>query len=187
MPAAAVGIARRNGRWLEWLVLADVSLLIRDRNNGFQVVTDSRVDDAQDSSLREAALNLPIGTAAQRAAVKAMSVDQLTQRNVKDGYWVAAANPEAADHAITGRTAIADIDSVALMTDGVSHLVTLYNEARWLGVMEILHDSGPDALIARVRDAEQRDPYGEIWPRFKTQDDAAVVVMQRKDLEEQDL
>jgi hypothetical protein len=42
--------------------------------------------------------------------------------------------------------------------------------------MGILDKEGPIELIRRTREAENSDPDGLRWPRFKRHDDAAAVI-----------
>lgn len=90
---------------------------------------------------------------------------------------MAAARPEAAQHALTGSTPLRDVQSAAVMSDGVSRLVTEYGTAAWSDVLATL-PGGPRKLIDAVREVEATDPTGLRWPRSKSGDDATVAYCQ---------
>lgn len=173
-PAAAVGLTRLEHDVVSCLVLADVTVAAADREGNVRVVSDDRVESALDPQLRDAALALPFGSSEQRAALQAMSVDQLVHRNATGGYWVAAADPRAACEALVDEHPREQLRELALLTDGAASLVDVYDAATWPEVFDMLRVDGPEAMIDRIRDLEASDPDGHRWPRFKPSDDAAV-------------
>lgn len=176
VPAAAVAMLRKAGNDLEWLVLADTAIVV-DTLDGLRVTCDTRVENAAPEALartREAA----IGTPEHQAAVARMSVEQLKMRNVPGGYWVAAADREAADNAFTGCVPVSEVRRVAIFTDGASRAVDTFGEMDWAACLDYLQEHGPRGLIRHVRQIEEGDPDGRKWPRFKKSDDATVAVIE---------
>jgi len=96
-------------------------------------------------------------------------------RNQPGGFWVAGTKPEAAGEALTRSTPLAELDAVALLSDGASRLTDRFDLMSWLDVLAVLRKDGPGELIARTREAESIDPDGIRWPRGKSSDDASVV------------
>jgi hypothetical protein len=174
-PAAAVAILRERGNMLDWLVLADVAVVI-ETEAGIHVVSDVRVDQAAPEAVARTCKET-IGTPEHHAAVAAMSVEQLKQRNVPGGYWVAAADPTAADNALIGQIPVAEVRRVALFTDGASRAVDTFGQMDWTTCLDYLQEHGPRGLIQHVRQIEECDPEGRKWPRFKKSDDATAVVV----------
>lgn len=172
VPAAAVGILRVSDGWLEYLILADVTLVL-DTANGLHVVTDHRVDQAAPVELAATRKEL-IGTPEHTDAVARMSVQQLQSRNVPGGYWVASADPSAAIHALRGKVLASEVRRAALMTDGASRIVDVFGALDWPACLRLLDEHGPAGLIRRVRQLEDADPDGACWPRFKKGDDATA-------------
>ncbi|MFE0652335.1 hypothetical protein ACFVZH_27520 [Streptomyces sp. NPDC059534] len=171
-PSATVAILRERSGYFDHLVLAD-SPVVLEGADGITVLTDLRVDEVcQD--LRAETERLQTGTPEHRASVARLVAAQREIRNTPEGYWVAAAAPDAASHALTGTVAAADVRSAAVMSDGVSRLVTEYQMATWEALLSQLRQSGPATLIRTIRDVEATDPYGQRWPRYKAGDDAAV-------------
>jgi hypothetical protein len=152
-PSAAVGMLRFDSIRAEYLVLADVTVALKTAE-GIKVITDDRVA-ASVAGVDPSAPDVAGEITARRAA----------DRNRPGGYWVAAADPEAAAHAVTGSAA--GVLRAMVMTDGASRIADMFGTA-WADVMA----SGPGDLIAQVRLCESRDPDRHRHPRFKVSDDA---------------
>ncbi|MFI6513652.1 protein phosphatase 2C domain-containing protein [Streptosporangium sp. NPDC050855] len=176
IPAAAVAMLRKVGNDLEWLVLADTAIVL-DTDDGLRVTSDNRVEQAAPDALARTRQEA-IGTPEHQAAVARMSVEQLKKRNVSGGYWVAAADREAADNALTGRVPATQVRRVAIFTDGASRAVDTFGEMDWATCLDYLQEHGPRGLIQHVRRIEDGDPEGLKWPRFKKSDDATVAVIE---------
>ncbi|MER7731174.1 hypothetical protein ABTX80_09875 [Streptomyces erythrochromogenes] len=176
-PSATVAILRERSDAFDHLVLAD-SPVVLEGPAGVTVLTDLRVDEVcQD--LRAETEQFQTGTEEHRASVARLVAAQREIRNTDQGYWVASSAPEAAVHALTGTVDAAAVRSAAVMSDGVSRLVTEYQMATWREVFDGLREGGPAAMIHRVREVEATDPHGRRWPRYKAGDDAAMAFCQR--------
>ncbi|MEU8778580.1 hypothetical protein [Streptomyces sp. NPDC048606] len=176
-PSATVAVLREGPERFDHLVLADSPIVI-ERADGFVTLTDLRVDEVcQD--LRSETERYATGSTEHRAAVARLVAAQREIRNTPAGYWVAAAAPDAAAHALTGSVQRGEVRSAAVMSDGVSRLVTEYQTASWGDVFAQLYGEGPAAVIGSVRAVEATDPHGRRWPRYKAGDDAALAFCQR--------
>ncbi len=172
-PAAAIGLVRIHRDHLSYLVLGDVSLAF-DLGSEVQVITDSRMRDANAALQVEVNL-LAANSPHKEAALIRMKQAELAIRNTQEGYWVAAAQPEAAEHALTGEIAISNVLNVALLTDGAARCVDLFGTHTWSDVFKILEDGGAATLLQEVRAIERSDPLAQHWPRNKVSDDATVI------------
>lgn len=173
-PSAAVGMIRHRLNVVDYLLLADIVIVLRAIDGSVQALSDSRVDEVVPMEKREA-LQFPIGSPEHRTAVSRLVEAQRPLRNADGGYWIAASEPTAADHAITGAFPADTLLDGALMTDGASRYTDVFQLGTWQDGLKILRESGPGDLIRRVRELEADDPQGERWPRFKTSDDAGAV------------
>lgn len=172
-PSAGVAIVRRGDDRLEYLVLADTVVVIRT-HDGDIVLTDDRVRNAAREE-REMAIALPYGSDERRVALQRMKRREQAARNRPGGFWVAAADPDAAKHAIVGSVPLGDVTAVAILTDGAARCVIPFGLITWADMLRILEADGPDELIRQVRRTESSDPNGEHWRRAKRSDDATVV------------
>jgi hypothetical protein len=120
-PSSSVAILREHGQRVDYLVLFD-SVIVLDGPFGLRVVTDHRVDAfAQTEHL--ATREPPIGSSAHQDRVRRLVAAQRRHRNQRDGYWVAAAKPIAAYHAVAGSLPRERVSHAALLSDGASCLV----------------------------------------------------------------
>lgn len=174
-PAATVAMLRLTDERVEYLVLADTTLVL-DHGDDLSVITDTRVDEVTNRVGQAETRNYHIGTAEHRAAVEHMNAAQQAWRNREGGYWVAADDPDAAEQSITGTVPLDDLQRAILMTDGASRLADTFGEP-WPDVLDLLDRAGPRELIKNVRTYEDRDPQGQRWPRFKTSDDACCLYL----------
>jgi hypothetical protein len=170
-PCAAVAVARVAGGHLRYAVLGDVSIVL----GGDRVVSDQRVADAGREE-RAAAARLPLGSPARAAALVAMKRAEVALRNRPGGYWTAAADPAAADHALAGEVPLGELDRCALLSDGAARAVDPFGLTDWAGVLHLLADAGPGELLEGVRAAERADADATRWPRTKVSDDATAVL-----------
>lgn len=146
-PSSTATLLRLGEDRAEHLVLAD-SPLVLDVGGEVRPITDGRIDHLP-SYTREAVAEL---------------------RNSPRGFWVAAADPEAAHHAVTGTTA--PFRRAALLTDGASRHVDHFALTDWPGLLDLLDERGPAALLSQVRQAETT---GSPPPRAKPHDDATII------------
>lgn len=163
-PSAAVAAVRIGESFVEYLVLADITILIKSVH-GLTVVSDERVSD----------------TVADLADQPNHAADIMKRRqryrNKEGGYWVAAADPAVAKHARIGQIPVADFQHAAVMSDGASRLVAPFRQTSWQGLLSLVREAGPAALIDAVRQAEADDAEKLRWPRFKVSDDATVAYL----------
>jgi len=176
-PSSTVCMLRAGDERADWLVLSD-SPLVLDRNGVVEAVTDHRL---KRTSVREreavAARTAPVGSPGHRALVLALVESQRPYRNQPGGYWLAAATPEAGQHAMTGSEPLggaARLTRAALLTDGASRGVETFGLYNWAGLLKRAEEAGPDAVIGDVREAEDADLAGSQRPRIKAHDDATA-------------
>lgn len=178
-PAATACLVREAGDQIDYLLLSDCTLVV-EHGDQVQAITDERFENAV-AELRRVALaaGSPIGGPERAERLRRLMTDKNALVNQPNGYWIAAANPEAAHHAITGTLPLTGPDRVrraALLTDGTSCAVEQYRLMDWTGLLDLLTDHGPDELIRRIRQAEDADPNGVANPRHKRHDDATAVL-----------
>jgi hypothetical protein len=173
-PSSSLAVLREQDQRVEYLLLFD-SVIVLDGPLGLKVVTDRRVDAIarqEDLATREH----PIGSPAHEDRVQELVAAQRRHRNEPGGYWVAGAKPAAAYQAITGFQPRDQVSHAALLSDGVSCLVELYEVVDWPELLGIMQQHGPAHVISRVRKVEDADPTGARWPRYKRSDDATAAL-----------
>lgn len=169
-PQATVVIVRAHGGRLDYLVLADSFLVLDQVCGGPQVITDER--EVTTRRICTASLDgVPRGTP-DYDRIRDSCIEALqARRNQPGGYWIAKDDPHAAEEAVTGSRPLHDLDSIALLSNGASRIVSPYGLTDWPGVLELLGANGPADIIRGVRQAEARTSGG---PDAQVPDDATV-------------
>lgn len=163
-PSAAVAVLRINGQSIEFLALADITILVQS-TQGLEVISDERVSATVDDLAGKN--NVDAEIMGRRAHY----------RNKKGGYWVAAADPNVAEHAKVGVLPLDGFQCAAVMSDGVSRLVKPFEQMDWPELLSLVQKIGPAALIERIREIETSDISKTRWPRFKVSDDATIALI----------
>lgn len=174
-PSATVCLLREGGDEIDYLVLCD-SPLVLDVGGRVEVVSDDRLDGAL-ADLRRIAAGLPAGEVDAQTRFRQAVQVQRERMNRTHGYWVAAADPDAAFHAVTGTRPLRGPDAVrraVLLSDGASCAVEEFGLLDWAGLLDLVTAQGPQALIELVRAAERDHP--ERLRRHKRADDASAVL-----------
>lgn len=173
-PSATACLLREGGDQVDYLVLCD-SPLVLDTGGQVSVVSDERLDTAM-AELRDTAAGLPEGGADPMTRFRHAVLAQRERMNRTHGYWVAAADPDAAYHAVTGTLPLRGpgaLRRAALLSDGASCAVEQFGLFDWAGLLDVTAAEGPEGLIGRVRAAERDHP--DRLRRHKRTDDASVV------------
>jgi hypothetical protein len=172
-PSATVVLLRALEERANYLALADATLLL-DTADGLKVISDERVSQLAGKE-REAANQVPTGSALKLRRRVQLTKALRRARNRPGGYWVAAADPQAASQAVTGTLPGKTLRRAVLLSDGASRLVDLFELATWEELLALLDENGPEELLRQVRAAEAVDAEGRQWPRTKRSDDATAV------------
>jgi hypothetical protein len=150
-PSSTVAMIRVRPDSVEHLVLADSPAVMRSPSGTLAVHSDDRIDLLPDDSLE--------------------TVRRL--RNQPGGFWVASTDPKAAYEAVVGTTDRADVELIAVLTDGASRYVERYGHT-WEDLFEVLTMGGPRELVDRVRAHDKAAPAGSF--HGKRYDDATAVL-----------
>lgn len=171
-PCAAVGILRIGDETVDALALSDVTVLV-ETDRGPQITCDLRIEEISGTE-PDAVRGLRFDTPEHKAALSALVDHQTRTRNRPDGWWVAAADPNAAMHAVVNTYSRREVRRVAIFSDGATRPVDQMGIYSWPEYLDLLNKVGPDGLIKQVRQIESADPDGSRYPRTKRHDDATL-------------
>lgn len=172
-PSAALAIVRAEDDQVRYAVLGDVTI-VAEVDGDVRTVSDQRISLTATAE-RKLADQHPIGSPEKSKAMIAMKHAELAARNVEGGYWIAAADPSAARHAITGSWPAASVRDFAVLTDGAARCVDTFESLTWPGLLGALRTTGPQFILDYVRQIERHDDRGLRFPRNKASDDATIV------------
>lgn len=133
-PQAAVAVVRAVDDRLDYLVLADVCVVL-------DAAAPVVVTDPREVSVRAEVLAAHDTLADQISAFRA-------RRNRPGGYWIAKDEPAAAVEAVTGSVPLASLTGVALVSNGVALDDGLLGLIRSRGTGAVLGDGPDDATAA---------------------------------------
>jgi hypothetical protein len=173
-PSAALALLREADETVDYLVLADTTILL-DATSDFLVVSDDRL--AQVAVTEHSAMHQEAtGTVSHQRRYADLVTELRRHRNQAKGYWVASSTPDAAYQALTGSIPRLEVRRAALLSDGATRLADRFGVMAWPRVFDLLAREGPSSLIMQTREAESSDPNGRRWPRSKRHDDASAVI-----------
>lgn len=176
-PSSTVCLLRRAADHVDYLVLCDSPLVV-DLGERVEVISDGRLAVAAEDLRRKVPM-VAAGDADPATAFRRAVQLQRQNMNQTHGYWVAAANPDAAYHALTGTFPLFGprrVRRAALLTDGAACAVDRFRLLSWPTLLDLICEHGPAELIRRVRAAEDAGPEDDVAPRFKRHDDASAVL-----------
>ncbi|MGO1056463.1 protein phosphatase 2C domain-containing protein [Crossiella sp. CA198] len=172
-PSATVLLMRTCGDYVDYLALADSTLIVQGSSSSLTVVTDDR-EEHVGKKYRHDMDATPNGSEEHALALKKYIESMRHHRNQEGGFWVASTDPDAAAEAIVGQVESRQVRALALLSDGATRLVDRFDLMSWDGLMDLLEQGGPEELIRRTREAERSDEHGRRWPRGKAYDDASA-------------
>lgn len=164
-PAATVAVLRELPDEYEYYILGD-STIVFDLTTGEPVArTDKRLSGIAVAERKRVEATEP-GTPAWQEAIADFLKAERAHRNVRNGYWIAATNPDAAARGRQGHVRRGTLRRAALLSDGAASAVDRYGLMDWGQALDDMESRGPGYLIQQVRSAEELDKAG---------DDATVV------------
>jgi len=174
-PSSTVAIARQDDDALDLLVLGDSQIATP---HGEYV--DTRIDSFAQAERAAYRARLAQGHGYDEThgqLLRALQAEQARYRNGDDGYWIAAATPAAASHAISVRMDLASTPWLVLATDGAYRPMQHHRIDDWEAIAG--KDSPELARLLEYLDRWEKDgdPNGAALPRAKCHDDKAIAAI----------
>ncbi len=177
-PSSTVAIARQRHGTIQTLLLGDSHIVVGGRSDS-HTVTDDRLARLDLDEVREYRRRLSAGNGyddTHRRILQSLQRKQCQHRNRLGGYWIAEADPNAAEHAIGTDLRADTIPWLALATDGAVDCIAALR-IPWAEVARCDAD-GLNRLLSECHRWEaEDDPGGLLLPRAKRHDDKALVVV----------
>jgi hypothetical protein len=176
-PSSTVLVLRAGEELVEVAALGDSTAVIGHLDGTTRRLSDdrlARIGAAQRRSYRE---HLRQGSGfgpEHRGRLRELQRSEFPHRNRPGGYWIAEANPEAADELLIRSFPRDAVSWVVLATDGAQKHIDRLG-GRW----DAVASQDNDQLAAFLNSAQQweteADPDGIAMPRSKRHDDKTVV------------
>lgn len=177
-PSATVAIARQQPTQTEFLVLGDAQIV----GTTFQL-RDDRLDTVGTSHRTKYRQRLEQGHGYDNIHQKILAdlqADEAKRRNTPGGFWVAEANPSAAQHALdkTIKSTNNTKTWFVMSTDGAYSTLGHLGLDSWKTISEHTEDELAELLNQCHDWEEKQDPHGQTMPRAKRHDDKTLAVVQ---------
>jgi hypothetical protein len=175
-PSAAVGIIRMGTETMEYLVLADISVVYQEDEKVIEI-TDERPDELNFLAASKLRNLLEEGVPHSDAMIQVRPLLLRHRResmNVNGGYWVAALDPEAASHALVGE--VPRPPQILIASDGFARGPKLFELWDWS--VPLNNPNSLEALAAEIRAAELKDEGCRNFPRWNVIDDLIVQIVE---------
>jgi hypothetical protein len=176
-PCAAIGILRLGDVDVDVLSLSDVTVVV-DVDGRPEVTCDLSIEEISGTE-PAAVAGHRFGTPGHAHALVELVKRQTATRNRDGGWWVAAADPSAAQHAKVAHYPRSAVARAAVLSDGATRPVDQMGIYGWPEYVDLIEKLGPEGLISQVRLIEEQDADGERYPRTKRHDDASLTLWTR--------
>lgn len=174
-PSSTVAVVRRRADTaIDVLVLGDSQVVLPG-----EIVRDDRLGPLASVERTAYRTRLENGHGyddEHRRLLAALQAEQLQHRNRPGGYWIAEADPVAAEHALTRHLPPGKAPWCVLATDGA------YKPMEHLGIddwptVAVSNVDGLSAVLRRCQEWEAGDSGGRSLPRAKRHDDKTLVAV----------
>jgi hypothetical protein len=173
-PSSTVIILRRVGAYVDCLVLGDSLAVLAGHP-----VSDDRLAEVGRQLREQYRGRLTEGNGydqEHRRLLQELQREQARHCNQPGGYWIAEAEPQAADHALVARCPADTVPWAVLATDGAYKTMTHLGLADWPALCQASPQDLAD-LLQRCETWEAvEDPDGQKLPRAKRHDDKSIAV-----------
>lgn len=161
---------------LEYVVLADSTLFLRDVDGLVTEIVDESVDDLTGVERARIAAEL-IASGSSESAARVAAHRRTTERlrNVDGGFWCAHVDPGAAAHALTGAVPLDRLDAVVLASDRVTRLIRPFGRYTPSQLLHRILTGAAADLVAELRATEVEEVALTRRIAVKPHDDATIV------------
>ncbi|MGW5455017.1 hypothetical protein [Nocardia sp. NPDC003979] len=178
-PSSTVALVRIEPEAIDALVLGDSSVIVGLRAGGVDVHTDDRLSRLRLPEADVYRRFLADGqgySGRHRKVLQDLQVAERARRNRPGGYWIAEADPGAAQHAMQVRYPRGQVAWIIAATDGAFDLIPALG-VTWPQVAS-MSTAELERLLHEVHTWEaEADPDGQALPRAKRHDDKTVAVV----------
>lgn len=175
-PTSTVAMARWTAKTVEVYVLGDSSAVLIG-GGGEEEITDSRLAAIAPQIRAEYRLRLSEGHGfdeRHRELLQELQAQQASRRNSTLGYWIAGADPEAAQRGIMHTGLLGSTSSVVLATDGAAKGISYGIAPSWRIFTTVnLYES-----LRAIHQLEALDERAKSFPRSKPSDDKTVIIIE---------
>lgn len=176
-PSSTALLVQASGGVTEIAVLGDSTAIVGLRDGRTERMTDNRITRVAPDLRSRYSERLRAGYGfdeTHAALLREIQQAERAARNRPDGFWIAEADPSAAEHAAVRRYPTEQIEWCVLATDGAQRPYD-HRQGDWSALPADARQLG--RLLDQLHNWEARsDPDGRLLPRSKRHDDKTLVV-----------
>jgi hypothetical protein len=183
LPTASIAMMRSSKNRLDFFLLGDCRIIAHQPKGFLLDLCDGRHKSFDEAALRCMREYLKNGRTFEesRAAAQNLLVANRNLSNQPGGYWVLGNTPEAARHGIVVSVENPPQDlRLLLMTDGFSSVLDYGLFPSPQDLFRFVEENGLVAALKLLRATEDADQECRRYARFKRQDDATAIYLQRR-------
>lgn len=178
-PSSGIALYRLNGDFLEYLLLGDVSLLVKFKSGKVtQLLMPqlTKLDGENIAKMTQVAKENNINVIDARPLINDDLLRVRLSQNTPNGYYILSDNPEAARNALTGKIELAQVESLTALSDGFSQVYDtfeLFKSPEEL--VAALDEKTAEEIYEQLWELQEQDKYCNAHPRFKIRDDSTLI------------
>lgn len=183
LPSAAIAAVKVHQGILEYFVLGDCTLILREKNGNLHYFKDDRVEPFDRKAAERICADRSIcpmessgNGAFSEEALEILRHNRLL-KNTEEGYPILEFDFEALKKGFYGRMPVEKGSEAILMTDGFSSLIDRYKKYTPSELLLQIKERGLEELYAELRSIESTDRDMAHYPRLKRHDDASIIYM----------
>lgn len=176
-PSAGVCLVRINEGKLEYFILGDCTLTIKNINgkvNHLCIDDLPKLDNQNIEKMVKVAKEKHINVIDARQFINDSLLKTRLSQNTPQGYYIFSNEPSACDHALVGTIPLKEISQVYGVSDGFAQIFDLFELCTKAEMFELLKKYSPEELYKKLYILQENDISCNNYPRFKIRDDASL-------------
>lgn len=179
LPSASIAIIRKIDNFLEYYVLGDCSIIIKD-NEKIESFKDDKVSKFDNLAIEciknEKTFNCDFFKGYSKNVLDVLIKNRGMKNNI-NGYWILEFDVEAIENGIYGKYEIYNEAQILMTTDGFSIYRELYKKETEHKFIQEVNRYGLKEIYKRLRNIEKKDSNGTKYPRLRKHDDSSAIFM----------
>ncbi len=184
MPSSGIVLVRWNEKELEYFILGDCQLWIRN-SKGVRIIADYKLPKFDNEALNAMQKYIDQGYTLEKAReyINQILIENRLKTNKKDGYWSLSFSNEAVYNSLNDVILFnneSQIVDFLLSSDGFYAITDKYKKMNEAMVFDYIQNKGLKAICNCIRQIEEEDSEAKEYVRFKKSDDASAVYLSFK-------
>ncbi|MCT4621930.1 MAG: protein phosphatase 2C domain-containing protein [Marinisporobacter sp.] len=178
-PSSSIVVLKWHEEELEYFSLGDVALLVQ-KEERIQTIMDDKItklDDSVFNSMKKLMMKEKKNMYEAKEIMMDLIIKNRLLKNTEDGYWILGFNEDAAKKGLYGKIKTDTNTRVLIASDGFSALSDKYDYVNRNELIKVIENTGVEKLYDTLRDIEEKDSDGILYPRFKKSDDASAIYL----------